>query len=168
MALVSKLTIEAVSTLTKTLDLASGTVPLTLKKLFNLADGTGANQADLVFHDTRTLAASATEDLDLSGILTDAYGVAISFVRIRGIFVAAASANTNNVLVGGAASNGFINWVSDVSDKIVVRPNGVFALVAPDATAYVVTGGTGDLLRIGNSGAGTPVSYDIVLIGASV
>lgn len=161
------LTGEFKATYTSVLDLATVTVPLTLRKAVSITAGTGANQADKVFHDQRTLTASSTEDLDLAGSLTDAFGATITFARIKGIFVAAASANTNNVLVGGAASNQFINWVSDATDKIVVRPGGWFGLVAPDATAYAVTAGTGDLLRIGNSGAGTAVTYDIILIGAS-
>lgn len=77
----------------------------------------------------------------------------------------AAAANTNNVVVGGAASNGFINWVGDATDVINVRPGGVFMLVAPDSTAYAVTASTGDILKVANSSSGTSVTYTIVIIG---
>lgn len=167
MALTSKLTVEAIAALTSALDLATGRVPLTFRRSYDLASGTGADQADKIFHDQRTLGASSTEDLDLAGGLTDAFGSTITFVKIRGLFVAAATGNTNNVQVGGAAANQFINWVADASDKINVRPGGIFALIARDTTGYAVTAGTGDLLRIGNSGAGTSVTYDIVIIGTS-
>jgi len=129
------------------------------------ANGTGANQANMVFADTRTLAASTSESLDLSGVLTNAFGASILFTKIKGIIIAAAAANTNNVLVGGAASNAFINWVGDATDIITVRPGGLFCLMAPDATAYAVTAGTGDLLKINNSSSGTGVTYDVILIG---
>jgi hypothetical protein len=132
---------------------------------YAIANGTSANQANMVFSDTRTLTASSTESLDLSGSLTDAYGATIVFTKIVGIIVSASSANTNNVLVGGAASNAFINWVSDSTDKIVIRPGGTFALFSNDATGYAVTADTGDLLKIANSSSGTSVTYDIILIG---
>jgi putative heme-binding domain-containing protein len=50
------------SVLTATRDLGSASAPLTKKILMTLATGTGANQADVVFADTRTLAASAPTD----------------------------------------------------------------------------------------------------------
>jgi hypothetical protein len=168
MALTSNLIVEADCRLTSVRGLATGSVPLKLKKAIALASGTGADQADLIYHAQRTLVASASEDLDLSGVLADPFGTTLTFARIKGLVVVAAAANTNNVLVGGAATNAFINWVSDATDKVVVRPGAVFALFSGSATAYAVTAGTGDLLRIANSGAGSSVTYDIAIIGASV
>lgn len=129
--------------------------------------GHWATQADRLFTDNRTLSASASEDLDLAGVLTDAFGATLTFARIKGLVIKAATANTNNVIVGNAASNGFITWCGGATNTVTVRPGGVFALWAPDATAYAVTAGTGDLLHIANSGAGTSVTYDVILIGAS-
>lgn len=165
--LTSKLSVSVSAIQTLNRDLTSARAPLDFTRALNLATGTAAGQADLMFSDGRTLAASAAEDLDLSGPLTDAFGAALSFARIKGIVIAAAAGNTNNVVVGGAASNGFVNWVADATDKVIIRPGGVFALFAPGATAYAVTAGTGDLLHIANSGATTSVTYDIVIIGAS-
>ena len=45
-----------------------------------------------------------------------------------------------------------------------VRPGGEALFVAP-GTGWTVTPATGDLLRILNGGAGTPVTYDIMIIG---
>jgi len=132
-----------------------------------VANGTGANQADLIWHDQRTLALSTSEDLDLAGSLTDAFGATVTFARVKGIVVYAASGNGDNIQVGGAASNQFINWVANSSDIINVRPGGTFALIAPDAVAYAVTAGTGDLLRITNADSGDAATYDIYIIGAS-
>jgi len=165
MGLSGQLRVSALLNYSSVRDLGTVPYPLNFSRYANLTSGSGANQASKVFDDTRTLAASTTEDLDLAGGLTDSFGATLTFTKIKGIFVAAAAANTNNVLVGGAASNAFINWVSDATDKVVVRPGGALALFAPDSTAYAVTAGTGDLLRIGNSGAGTSVSYDIVIVG---
>lgn len=167
MALDTRMTLSLSATATSALDLVAVSAPLSVVKNVPLTNGTGANQADKVFSDQRTLSASSSESLDLAGSLTDAFGATITFARIKLIMISASSANANNVLVGGAASNQFINWVGDATDVVVIRPGGVFLLAAADATAYAVTAATGDLLKVANSGSGTSVTYDVVLIGAS-
>lgn len=164
----SSLTVRVTADQTSQLDLVTGRIQLDYgAAALNLGSGTGATQADRLFTDNRTLSASASEDLDLAGVLTDAFGATLTFARIKGLVIKAATANTNNVIVGNAASNGFITWCGGATNTVTVRPGGVFALWAPDATAYAVTAGTGDLLHIANSGAGTSVTYDVILIGAS-
>lgn len=149
------------------LDLGTVSFTPSIGKSIPLATGTGADQADQLWTDTRTLTASSTEDLDLAGSLVNALGATVTFARVRGIYVEAAAGNTNNVLVGGAASNGLINWVADATDKVVVRPGGFFMIASRDATGYAVTASTGDLLRIGNSGSGTSVTYNIAIVGCT-
>lgn len=128
-------------------------------------DGTAAGQADRRFSDTRTLAASATEDLDLSGALTNIYGT-VTFARIKAILVTALAANTNNVNVIRPASNGVPLFLA-AGDGIPVKPGGAFLWVAPDATGIAVTASTGDLITLTNSGGTTGVTYNITVIGAS-
>jgi len=134
---------------------------------WTIANGTGADQADLMWYDQRTLAASTSEDLDLSGSLVNSFGATMTFARIKAIIVYAASDNGALIQVGGAASNQFINWVANSSDVVNVRADGFFVLAAPDATAYAVTAGTGDLLKINNTDGGDTATYDIYIIGAS-
>lgn len=167
MALQTQLSLSVTATQTSALDLSTVSAPLSKVVNKTLTSGTGADQADKIFHDQRTLAASATEDLDLAGSLTDAFGATITFARIKLILITAAAGNTNNVLVGGASSNGFVNWVSSATDVVVVRPGGALCLIAPDATAYAVTASTGDLLTVTNSSSGSGVTYDVVLVGSS-
>jgi hypothetical protein len=149
------------------IDFTNAIAPLARTYQMLYSTGTGAGSADRIFHDQRTIAISGTDDLDLAGVLTDVFGATVTFARIKAIVVAAASGNTNNVIVGGAASNQFLTWVGAATHTVTVRPGGFLALAATDATSYAVTAGTGDLLRIANSGAGTSVVYDIMLIGAS-
>ena len=130
-----------------------------------IANGTAAGQSNMVWVSNRTLAASTSEILALTGSLTDQYGATITFTRINGIIISANSANTNLVQVGGASTNTFINWVSGATSVIQVRPGGVFSMYSNDATGYAVTASTGDKLQIANSGVGTSVNYDIILIG---
>lgn len=154
-------------TLTGTLknlaDLATAVFPASLGVPMNMTDGTGANQADLLFADTRT---TAIEDLDLSGTLLDIYGNTITMARVKAILIKAAPANALDVFVGGG-TNPLIGWVNDPTDIVEIKPGGAFLIWAPDATAYPVTGGTGDILKVAASDGATPITYDIIIIGAS-
>lgn len=136
------------------------------KTEITLTPGTSSGNANLIFMDTRTLSASSTENLDLAGGLTDPLGATLTFVTVKAIYVSASSANTNNVVVGGAGSNTLLGIFSDATDKIIVKPGGVFMWVAP-ATGATVTTLTGDILLVANSSSGTSVTYDIVIIGTS-
>ncbi|GAA4684543.1 hypothetical protein [Streptomyces youssoufiensis] len=167
MAVTSTLSMAASVLQTKALDLTAAQDNLTFRRAVTLADGTTAGKADRVFHDRRTLAASATEDLDLAGVLLDAFGATITFARVKGLFISAAAANTNSVIVG-AATNAWSTLLS-ATGTLTLRPGAsVGAMAGPaDATAYAVTAATGDLLKVANSGAGSSVTYDIVIVGAS-
>lgn len=166
MTLSTNMRLDLKSTLSTALDLVTSRAPLAYSSTIDLASGVGANQADKVFADTRTLAASATEDLDLAGVLSDPLGAALTFARIKAVLVKAAAGNTNNVQVTRPAANGVPLFLA-AGDGLAVRPGGLFLWVAPDATGVAVTAGTGDLLTFTNSAGSTGVTYDVVIIGAS-
>jgi hypothetical protein len=131
-----------------------------------LSDGSGADQASNIFSDERTLAASASESLDLSGVLQNAFGSTLTLTKVKAILIVANSANTNNVVVGGAASNCFVGPFADATDKIVIGPGDAFLLTRRSAAGMAVAAGTGDILQVANSGSGTSVTYQIILLGA--
>ncbi|MFG3349502.1 hypothetical protein ACGF1Z_31145 [Streptomyces sp. NPDC048018] len=168
MPLISSLAIAADANLTAALDLTTAAAPLAVRSAASWTSGTGAGQADKLFSDRRTLAASATEDLDLAGVLLDAFGAAITWARIKGLIIRADATNQNNVVVGAASSNAWATLLGATS-TLTLRPGASFAVNTgvADATAYAVTAGTGDLLKVANSGAGSAVNYDIVIIGSS-
>jgi hypothetical protein len=166
MALDTKLYLELVANYTGTSDLTTPSAPIAVKRQINLTSGAGVGAADLVWADTRTVAASATDSLDLAGSLSGLLGGTVTFARIKGLIVAASSSNTNNVLVSRPATNG-VPLLSAVSTNIPIKPGGLFAWFDPSAAGVVVTAGTGDLLDFVNSAAGTPVTYDVVVIGAA-
>jgi hypothetical protein len=157
-------TVSVLATLTKSLDLAAGTVPLTYTQQKAFTDGAGADKIEAIFHDQRTLAASTSEELDLAGGLTDGFGDTLTFTKIKAILVRAAAGNTNDVVVGGAASNAWETWCG-AGDTVKVKPGGILLMTAPDATGLAVTAGTGDLLKIANGSSGTSVTYDIIVLG---
>jgi hypothetical protein len=132
-----------------------------------ITPGTGANQADLMFADTRTLAASASENLDLNGALTDVLGKTLNLLKVKAIMVRASGANANDIVIGGAATNGFVGPFGAAAHTIAVRPGGEF-VIAHSGAGWPVVAGTGDLLKIANGGAGTSVTYDIIIIGTTV
>lgn len=167
MTLTSNISVNVTGNYSLALDLATKTCNLLKAYSVDLASGTAANQADMIWHDQRTLTASATEDLDLAASLTDLLtGAAITFARVKTLVVIASSGNTNNVQVTRPASNGVPIFIA-AGDGVNVRPNGCLVIHAPDATAYAVTAGTGDLLTFTNSAGSTSVTYDVILIGAS-
>lgn len=162
------LAVSASGELTQALDMGIGRAPQLLSKSMTLASGTGAGKADKLFADRRTLAASGTEDLDLAGVLLDAFGVAITFARIKGLVIVASKDNVNNVLVGAASGSPWATLLNSTG-VLTLRP-GAFVAVGTgvaDPTGYAVTATTADLLKIANSAGSTSVTYDIHIIGAS-
>lgn len=147
------------------LDLGSAAFPFSESYSQRFTSGTGAAQVDKVFTDQRTLAASATEDLDLAGALTDGLGASLTFAKVKCVMIKAAAGNTNDVVVSRPASNGFVLFAA-ASDAISVKPGGVFLWACP-GTGITVTAGTGDLLTITNSAGTTGVTYDVVIMGTS-
>lgn len=121
--------------------------------------------ANILFSDTRTLAASTNENLDVAGVLADALGATITAAEIVAIYIAAAQGNTNDVQLTRPASNGVPLFLA-AGDGFAIGP-GDFSL-RTYRNGITVTAGTGDLINVANGGAGTPVTYDIIIIGRTV
>lgn len=166
MALSTNLQVKLDANLTSALDLVTVSSPLSIADRTRLTSGTGLGAADMQWSDTRTLAASGTEDLDLAGSLTGPLGTTLTFARIKLVYITAAAANTNDVQVSRPASNGVPLFLA-AGDGLPVKPGGGFLWWAPNAAGVAVTAATGDLLTITNSSSGTGVTYSIVVIGAS-
>jgi hypothetical protein len=137
-----------------------------IDKLLEFSAGTAAiTQADRLYFETRTLAASAGEDLDLAGSLADPLGATITDAEIVAIYIAAASANTNDVQLTRPASNGVPIFLA-AGDGLPIGPGDFFLMTS--RKGITVTAGTGDLLHLLNGGAGTGVTYDVLVLGRSV
>jgi len=140
---------------------------VSISHALQLEAGTAAlGKADLLYTATRTLAASATENLDLTGVLVGPVGTAFNAAEVVAIVVEAAAANTNTVVIGGAASNAFLGPFALATDTLKVKPGQWLFLT--DTTGWPVTAGTGDLLKVTNGAAGTAVTYTITVIARSV
>ena len=166
MSLASRITAQIDVTQAGALDLGSAIAKISAGVALQLASGVGANQADQVFSDERVITASSSENLDLAGVLADALGATLTFAKIKAILVVADAANTNDVVVGGAASNGFTGPFGGATHTVAVKPGGVFMAACP-GTGWTVTPSTGDILKVANGGGTTSVKYKVIIVGTS-
>lgn len=160
----SLLTVKIASILASTLDLAGAKCELAYEKSVVLENGTGADQANQVWHDTRTLTTGATETLDLSGSLTNAFGESVTFTKVKAILIK--NKGTTTLSVGAAVATQFVSPFGSATDLVKIPGGGIFLLTAPDATGFACAGGATDNLKIANA-AGASCDYDIVLIGVN-
>lgn len=156
------------ATANNSFDFNKAVAALTYSKAQGFTSGAGAAQMDRLLADQRTIVASGTDDLDLNGTaLQDVLGANLALARVKLIVVYAAAGNTNNVVIGAAASNQFVGPFGAATHTIAIPPSGMFVAMAPSAAGWPVTATTADLLRIANSGAGTSVTYDVLIGGSS-
>lgn len=166
MSQTTTLSIKAVTSLTRTVDFGPSKVPITIGSDLSVANGTSAGQADTLYAlEAESIAASGSLDIDLAAALTDPLGGAAVFAKIDAIIIKASADNTNNVQVGGDA-NGIATLFGNVADFLAIKPGGMLAIWG-GGSGYAVTGGTGDVLQIANSGSGTAVVFDLIVIGRS-
>jgi hypothetical protein len=160
----AKLLTQVQATLTNPLDLSTPVDALDYTIRHTLTSGTGDNQADLLWHDERTLSGSANESLDLSGSLVNAFGVAQSFVKVKAIAVAAELTNTTRIILSRPANGA--NLFEASGDAVSIYPGGIFFWASPGVSGVSVTNSSADLININNVGAGS-ATYEIVVIGTS-
>jgi hypothetical protein len=152
----------------ESLDLATVADDAKLEYDKSLADGVADDQADKVWHDSRTLNAAANDDLDLTALVHTIFGstVTISFAKIKAILIVNTSTTAGDDLtVGGAASQEWTAWVAAAGDKVRV-PADSCLLISNRKTGWTVTNGASDTLRITSAGA-NPITYKIAVLGTS-
>lgn len=135
---------------------------MNIQGLTEWAIGTGADQANESWEDSRTLAGGVTENLDLqAGGETNAFGDALSFSVIKAIFINITSSAGGPLLIGGHATNALATLFGAANDKLRVRKT--LLLATGDVTGYAVS--AGDLLTIVNEDGADAVTFDIIVIG---
>jgi hypothetical protein len=138
-----------------------------ISNTLSLATGTGSLQADLLYAGTRTLALSTSEDIDLAGtFLQDVFGANLTFVKVKYFYLKCAAANVNNVVIGGASATQFVGWFGAATHTEAVV-TGMWTEKQFPTTGWTVGAGTADLLKILNGGAGTSVTFDLIIAGTS-
>jgi len=168
MGLTAKVNIMLSLVHTKSLDLNTPTDTINETRGKSFTNGTGANQADTIWHDTRPLADAANDTLDLhtgtddAGNITDAFGDAVTLDILKALYIKNKSTDAN-LLIGGAAATQ-LGLFADPADVLKLPPGGEFLYIAPDATGLDVT--TNESLKLAHDGTGSSIlNYDIIAIG---
>lgn len=131
-----------------------------------LADGIGLDQADIIWHDERTVTAAA-ETLDLTALTRTVFGdtATLNFVKVKGLVIKNKSTTAGeNLTVGNAATNGWTGWTNPATATIAIGPNAWQGFWEPNLAGRAVSG-TNKSLKI-DPGAATIV-YRIFILGAS-
>jgi len=142
---------------------SSGDISQTLRATpatysLTLTDGTGANQAQVVWSDARTIAAGQSELLDLGALpdTRDAAAVTVAFSQVKLIYLRNTS-TSDSLSIGGSISNAFGGL--PLSSPRTLGPGGCYLMTAPSASGF---GSATGALFAAPAGA---VSYEIILIG---
>lgn len=162
----SLITLRATLAEIKSADIADARRDTVWGTVLDWPTGTAAGKADRSYQRAGNIAASGELLIDLAGSVADVFGDVITFARVRAILVRALPTNVNALEVGGAAANAFAAPFGAAAHKLQLPPGGYAALVAP-AAGWLVSAATGDILRLGNGGAGSAVAYEILVVGTS-
>lgn len=146
--------VDELSTLTDTI---SQTYDVTF------AIGTGADQANGMFQDQRTLADGTGEELNFTdSSLTDKLSEAINFATLKALLIKNGSAAAS-LIIGNAVANQ-LGILGGATFTLEIQPGGTFLWLAPDATGLDVT--TNATLKLLHDGVGgQDLVYDIIALG---
>ncbi len=131
-----------------------------------LDDGEDAGQANLVWHDLRTVAAGGHDDLVLSALPQTMFGNALSleFAAVKALWLVNITPTAGaQLLVGAAPSAAWSAPFGAATHQVRVPADSPLLLVNKQA-GWPVTNGSADTLRLSNPGSDS-VDYKIVLIG---
>lgn len=144
----------------------------TIQAALAFNSGLGAGQFDLAYVAERTVADGSADDIDLSGILTNAFGDVIEGFQVALIAVInkpknPTLSNTTDLTIGGG-STPYVGFLGGTTPTIgPIKPGGVFLIGADDIHGVgAFSAGLSDVLRITNS-AGADASYQIAILARS-
>jgi hypothetical protein len=144
-------------------DLAETQAPVLVDN-FGWTYGTGSNQVQVIYADTVNLAdgANTTIDLYASGSYLDVYNQALTITALKFLYIKNNSSDATLLLFGGASND--LDIIADTSDKVKVKPGGVFLWVDPSAAGLDIT--TNMNLKIEHDGTGSSsMDVDIIAMG---
>ena len=110
-----------------------------------------------------SLAAGATNSVDLYGSVLNSFGATLNMAKVKGLILCPSNTVQTTVTLRPAAANGMTNLFEDASG-ITVRTAGCFALFAKDTAGYTVANGSMDAIEIVNNGTNT-TTYSLYVFG---
>ncbi len=140
-----------------------------LENTLTLAHGTGEQQADLLWHAQRMLAAGADDLLDLTALSRSALGATgtVQFAKVKLVLVLNLAGSSGQVLQAGpgGATNGWKEpFAGEASALVEIGPGGCWMQAAP-LEGWNVTA-TSKILKMHNPNT-SQLNYQIVLVGTS-
>lgn len=145
----------------KAIDLATTLDELKIDANHDWTFGTGANQANLLFHDSRsTDDTGETIDVYAGGSEKNAFGDALTMEAIKLLYVKNTHATLTLEILGTAVTG--LDIVADPSDIIELPPGGIFLWTCPTAAGIVTT--TNLSLKFACKTAAT-ITFDVAMLG---
>lgn len=127
-----------------------------------LDNGTGSNQASVVYAKSVTVADSSTPStFDLSGSLLQPNGSAAVFTKGKLIFYYCPDTNTVDVSIGGG-TNPFTTYMSGTTPKDIIQPGGLVLRYAP-ITGYAIANGSTDIVTATIASGTNQVVYVLIV-----
>lgn len=166
-ALTTKISLGFTTDYSSAADLSTARDGMNLSRNIELTSGTGANQANVVFADSRGLVDNADNDANEvinvkdSGTLKDPLGNLLTLTKLKAVYIY--NTNTTSGLKVGAGTTP-VGFCADPTDIITIPPGGKLVLTAPDASGWDVTTNKNILVMQAAALTGT-LTYEIVLIG---
>ncbi len=137
MALIADILAKITATQTGPNDFGADKFRPQVQAALALTDGTGANQANILFADQRTVASASNDDIDLVGVLTDAFGATITAAELVAILIInvpiSGPANTTSLTIGGG-SNPVAGFLGGTTPTIGPMPGRYGSSGLPDGS----------------------------------
>ena len=153
----------------ETLDLSIVSDAAKLEFSGSVSDGTAADQCDKLWHDERTVAGGANDDLDLTALVTNLFGtnVTIALAKLKWLLIVNKSTTAGDKLrLDSSVTSGFTGVFGDsATSKLEIGADSPL-LVGRRKDGWTVDA-THKVLRVHNPG-GTAITYRIALAGTSV
>jgi hypothetical protein len=161
--LTAKILLQILATESSSSDLSSTTRVTNVSRTINFANGVGANQAEIVWSDSRTIATNGEDILDLTALADDRGSVDLT--AVKAIYVR----NTGTVAIPWLALGLADHWATgplyvEEGFGVIIPPGGVMLITSPSATGWAVASG-GEQISFANDSSTTAATYDIILIG---
>ncbi len=145
-----------------TQELGDITQSKTISNQYDLVDGSGSGAADLVFTDTRTIAAGQVEEIDLLSLTQSTLYVTVPYTFRQLRVVRLVNKNTtagDRLLVGVDPGRPTVVYAAEVGPESEL-------LAVNQTDSWRVTSAN-SVLRIANPGSSS-IQYDLYLLGTSV
>lgn len=150
-----------------------GDFPLSHIVQFAAGDGTGDSQWNDEYAAQRTLAAGASETIDLAGTLENGVGNTVALTKYNLIICQLLKGGdaAPRLNISGAAANPVLTqFGGDSTSTLTIRAgdadgaNGILVIQAGDITGYDITAGSADAIRIDNPSS-SAATFNLVIAG---